>query len=293
MFRIRIFTSGGRNFTCWITSLTMPSRILTKAVSLNGKKPQYYITLSDIYLLSGKPDNSRDALLKALELNPSDKAALLKIAKLELIVKDYPKTFEYINKALAVDKINPQAYFTRAVALLEKGDTAGAIVNFQTSINQDQLNFDAYMELGEIFSAKRDNLALDYLKDALNIRPGNKPALYLLGMFYQDNGQYDKAIQTYLILRKADSLFRNAPYNIGYIYLVYLKDFKRAATYFTDAIKIDNTYAEAYYNRGLAYEYEGTFPDAYRDYQQALKLRTNWQKPIDGLNRLDKIKYRK
>jgi tetratricopeptide (TPR) repeat protein len=266
---------------------------INSALQLSDKKPAYYITLSDIYLLQGKPDNCREALLKALSLDPANKAALLKAAKLELIVKDYKKTFEYVKQVLAIDKINPQAYFTRGVALLEKGDTAGAIKDFQTTISQDQRNFDAYIELGEMYSIKKDELAIDYLKDALNIKPGNKEALYFLGMFYQDNGQYEKAIQSYLMLRKSDSLFRSAPYNIGYIYLVYLKDFRQAVTYFSDALKLDPGYVEAFYNRGLAYEYEGNYTNAYNDYQKALQLKTNYQKAIEGLNRLDKIKYKR
>lgn len=266
---------------------------INKAISLSEKNPLYYITLSDIYLLMGKPDNCREALLKAINLDPTNKAAILKEAKLELIVKDYKKTFEYVKKALAVDKINPPAYLTRGIALLETGDTSGAVLDFQTTISQDQKNYDAYMELGEIYSVKKDNLAVDYLKDALNIKPNNKEALYFLGMFYQENGQYDKAIQTYLILGKADSLFKNAPYNIGYIYLVYLKDFKQAVKYFTYALKLDSVYVEAFYNRGLANEHEGNYSNAYRDYQKTLELKTNYQKAIDGLNRLDKVRYKK
>ena len=266
---------------------------INKAISLSDKNPLYYITLSDIYLLMGKPENCREALLRVINLDPANKTALLKEAKLELIVKDYKKTFEYVKKALAVDKINPQAYLTRGIALLETGDTSGAVLDFQTTISQDQRNYDAYMELGEIYSVKKDKLAVDYLKDALNIRPNNKEALYYLGMFYQENGQYDKAIQTYLILGKADSLFKNAPYNIGYIYLVYLKEFKQAIKYFTDALKLDPVYVEAFYNRGLANEHDGNYSNAYKDYQKTLELKTNYQKAIDGLNRLDKVRYKK
>ena len=266
---------------------------INKSISLSGKNPLYYITLSDIYLLMGKPDNCREALLKAISLDPVNKEALLKEAKLELVVKDYKKTFEYVKKALAIDKINPAAYLARGIALLETGDTSAAILDFQTTISQDQQNYDAYMELGEIYSGKNDNLAVDYLKNALKIKPNNKEALYFLGMFYQENDQYDKAIQTYLILEKADSLFKNAPYNIGYIYLVYLKDFKQAVKYFTDALKLDPVYVEAFYNRGLANEHDGNYPDAHKDYQKTLELKTNYQKAIDGLNRLDKVNYRK
>ena len=192
-----------------------------------------------------------------------------------------------------MDPVNPRAYFIRAIALLEKGDTVRAADDLKKAVDQDQEFFDAYLELGELYSIKKDRIAADYLRNALNLRPESKEALYLLGMFYQENNQFDKALETYSILGKIDTTFRNVPYNTGYIYLVYLKDFQQAARFFSQAIKKDPGYAEAYYNRGYAYELSGQFDKAYSDYKMTLKLKTNYQKAIDGLNRLDKIKQKK
>jgi tetratricopeptide (TPR) repeat protein len=262
---------------------------INNAVTLSPANPVYYITLSDIYLLQGQTKNCAEALTKALSLGPRNNEALLKIAKLNLILKEYPATFEYVKKALLVDAFNPQAYFIRAIALLEKGDTVRAADDLKLAVDQDQEYFDAYMELGELYSIRKDKMAADYLRNALNIRPKSKEALYLLGMFYQENEQYDKAIETYATLEKVDTSFRNAPYNTGYIYLVYLKDFQQAVIFFNRAIQRDPGYAEAYFNRGYAYELSGQFDKAYSDYKMTLKLKTNYQKAIDGLNRIDKV----
>jgi tetratricopeptide (TPR) repeat protein len=127
----------------------------------------------------------------------------------------------------------------------------------------------------------------------LNIRPQSKEAIYMLGLFFQENGQFDKAIATYQNLGKVDTAFREVPYNIGYIYLVYLKDFPRAIPYFTESLKLDPDYYQAYYNRGYAYELMGDYKNAYIDYQKSLKIKVNYDKAVDGLNRLDKVKFRK
>ena len=260
---------------------------INKAISLSPKNPLLFITLSDVYLIMGQTKNCEESLNQSLTLDPKNKDALLRLAKLHLIIREYQATFEDVKKAIALDPVNPKAYFIRAIALLEKGDTIRAVNDLKKAVDQDQQYYEAYLELGELYAKKKDKLATDYLKNALNIKPKNKEALYMLGMFYQDNGQYDKAIESYATLSAIDTTFRNAPYNTGYIYLVYLKDFKLSAKFFSDAIKRDPAYVDAWFNRGYANELAGDYKNAYNDYHIALKLKTNYQKAIDGLNRMD------
>ena len=87
----------------------------------------------------------------------------------------------------------------------------------------------------------------------------------MLGLFYQETHQFALAIATYQTLGKADTAFREAPYNIGYIYLVYLKEFTRAIPYFTESLKKDPNYYQAYFNRGYAYELMGQTEKAAAD----------------------------
>ena len=258
-----------------------------KAISLNDKVPSYYVTLADIYLFTGQPQQCGEALNKAYVLGPQDNATLLKLAKFNLVMKDYPKTYDYISQALVVKKLNPQAYYTRAGALLEQGDTLHAVGDLMIAVDQDQKYFEAYVLLGDLFSLKNDPMTPAYYNNALNVRPASRETLYKLGMYYQENGQFEKAVQAYTRIMQVDSTFRNAPYNIGYIYLVYLNDFPKATEFFTKAIDIDPQYYEAWYNRGYANELQGKTEDAYRDYRQTLKIRVNYPKAIDGLNRLD------
>jgi tetratricopeptide (TPR) repeat protein len=263
---------------------------ITKAISVSPDNASLYITLSDVYLGMGKPDNSNEALVKAVSLEPRNVSALIRLAKLNLIIKDYAAAFDYLKKVLAIEPRNAQAYFTRALALLEKGDTVLAVEDLKRTVDNDQAFYDAYIELGELYTMKKDPLAADYLKNAVRIRPESKEALYMLGMFYQETGHYDNALETYARLEKVDSTFRDAAYNSGYIYLVYIQDFPKAAEFFTKALKKDPGYIEAMFNRGYAYELSGEYSKAVLDYRHVLELKVNYQKAIDGLNRIDKMK---
>ncbi|MCF8386954.1 MAG: tetratricopeptide repeat protein, partial [Bacteroidales bacterium] len=58
--------------------------------------------------------------------------------------------------------------------------------------------------------------------------------------------------------------------------------------YFNAAIEIDPAYAKAYYNRGYCNELMGNFAQARKDYQRTMDIIPNYEKAIEGLNRLDR-----
>jgi len=262
---------------------------INKALQIQPKQAGYYITLSDIYMLMGQPQNCEESLLKALSVEPKNITANLKLANLYLIIKDYKKVYQYVTAVLELDRTNTTVRFTRAMALLETGDTAHAVGDLMDAVRLNPQYFDAYMLLGELFATRHDPLSAGYFDNALRIRPNSKEALYNLGMFYQESGQYARAVGTYETLARTDTTFRDALYNIGYINLVYLQDFGKAVEYFTKAIARDPGYAESWYNRGLSYEQLKDYQKAYNDFQKALKLKVNFDKAIEGLNRLDKV----
>jgi len=266
---------------------------INQAIRIDSLKSVYFVTLSDIYLLMGQPQNSRDVLLRTIRINPDDADARLKLAKLYLIMKDYSHCYEMVRQVLLIDNNLASAYFTRAIGLLEQGDTNRAVADLMQAVDKNQDYYEAYLQLGDLYAIKKDPLAEAYLKNALKIRPKSIEALYMLGMYYQENSEYTKAIEVYQNLAQIDSSFREAPYNIGYIYMVYLKDFKQAISYFTESLKKDPQYHQAYFNRGYAYELSGDYKLATEDYQRSLKIKVNYDKAIEGLNRIDKLKIKK
>ncbi len=262
---------------------------INKAITIDSKNSLYLRTLSDIYFATGKLKNCQEALNKACEMNPGDAEAVLKLAELHYYLKDYKKTFEFADNALKIDKLNAKADFIKGMAYKDMGDTAKAVRSFQISVEKDQEYFHAYMQLGLMYSVKHNPLAVDYFNNALNINPQSIEALYSLALFYQENNQYNKAIEKYTSILQLEPKNKYAHYNLGYIHLVHLRVFDVAIRHFSDAIMCDPTYAEAYYNRGYSYELSGNVMAARNDYKKALEIRVNYQKAIEGMNRLDNI----
>jgi tetratricopeptide (TPR) repeat protein len=249
----------------------------------------YYVTLADAYLGLGKLQPSMQSLYKATALDSKNIRALIKLAEINIIFRDYKKAIGYIDEVIKLDELEPKSYFLRGVVLLENNDTLLAIRNFQKSIDVDQDYFDAHLQLGLIFAEKKNKLAIDYFNNALNIKPDNIDVSYYLALYYQETGDYDEAIKIYEGLLSKDPEFYYALYNIGYINLVYLKDYPKAIDNFTRVIEIKPEYTDAWYNRGFAWEMQKNVENSRNDYKKALELTPNYEKAIDGLNRIDEF----
>lgn len=260
---------------------------VNKALSIDENDYRIYLTLSDVYLNSGKMQRALDALKKASVLNPKEAEVDVKTARLYLTMSDYKQTFNSLRKALSKDNKNAEAFFISGLANEEMGDTLKAIDSYQMAVESDKAHYDALKQLGILFSIKKDKLAIDYLRNASRLRPDKPDALYVLGMYYQDNGEPDKSLSVYEEILQIDSSFKLAWYNKGYVQMVYKQDYREAISSFTRAYETDNTYIDALFNRGYAYELSGNRAKARQDYEKVLMVEVNNERAIAGLNRLD------
>lgn len=263
---------------------------INKAIQLDDQNPDYLITLSDIYLAMGQADKCEEALLKAHQLDEENNDILLKLAEINFLVRDYKEAIGYLNTIIERDASLPMPYIIKGYAYLEGGDTARAIDNFRQAAGRDPENYEANFQLGLVHAARGEEIAEDYFKKALNTNPNSKETLYGLAMYYQNTYEIDKALEHYQRIVVLDSNFKNAYYNMGYINLVFKENFEEARKNFNKAVQADPKYVNAVYNRGYCNELLGDYNKARADYQKVLELHTNYQKAIDGLNRLDQIR---
>ncbi len=261
---------------------------MTHALMMDSLKAPYYLTVADIYFAMNKTRFSKEALERCLKLDTKNVEAMLKLAELYLFVQDYTKTLGYIDDALKIDIHNPKAYFMKGMTFKELHDTAKTISSFQTAIEQNPKYYEAILQLGILFSTKKDNIALQYFNTAINLHPNSVEAYYDRGYFMQDMGEIDKAIADYNIILQIDPKYKYAHYNLGYISHEFAKNNEQAVKHFSDAIASDAKYAEAYYMRGLSYEGLGNKKAASADYKKALELDPDYDLATQGLQRVGK-----
>ncbi len=257
-----------------------------RALLIDSTVAKYYLTISDVYFRLDKPKKCKNALLKAVELQPDYIEPLYRLAQFELYVGNHQQCIDHANDMLRVDARDDRPFMIKGLCYKDLGDTTKAIENYLEAVAENPDNYDAFMELGVMHWGRKDPLAEGYLKSALDINPDGIDALYALGMQYQENDKLNEALETYTRILELDSTNSSAYFNTGYIQYQHLQLYDEALVNFDKAVKASPKYYQAIYMRGLCYEAMGDVQRAKREYSYAVELNPNYKRAADGLHRL-------
>lgn len=258
---------------------------LTRALSINNKELKYVMALGDAYFANGDVEHSYSTLQHALDLSPDNPDCYLKMGEIAYYSRDYDRAMENLGKVTAKDPQNRTALFMKGFIYKETGDTVNCIKLLRKVCDLNPDYEPAFEELGILYAAHHDGMAVEYLTTALRIEPNNNNARYALAMFYQDVNQMDKAEEIYKQMLDIDANNKHAWHNRGYIQMFTYGDYPEAIEYLTHAIQCDSNFIEAWANRGCAYELMGDKAKAHDDFRHALDLDHTFQPAIDGLAR--------
>ncbi|MDI1355261.1 MAG: tetratricopeptide repeat protein [bacterium] len=257
-----------------------------RAIKLDSTQANFYLTLADVYFAQNSTRLSKELLEITAKKFPNNTEALLKLAELYYLVQRYQEGIDFVNKALRINENLAKAYFIKGSIYRESGDTNRAISSLQTAIEQDSKMEDAHYDLGVLFAAKKNPLALDYYANVLRLNPSNAKALYARAKLLQDLKKTDEAIKAYEDIIATNKTCDNCQYNLGAIYLEFKKDPKKALEHFTKAIEINNNFVAAYYARAYTYTLLHDRVSAKADFAMCLRLSPNYEPAIQGLNAL-------
>lgn len=245
------------------------------ALNADSSRASDYIFLSDLYFTQNKTRDTRDMLRKAIALDSSNAQALMKYSQLFYLLRKYDTAIFFINRSLHFDRANATANFQKGMILKEASDTAKAISSFQSAVELDPDYFDAYIQLGILFSIKKNPLAVEYFNTALKIEPKSIEALYGMGKFLQDAREYDNALKVYENLLAISPENLDAVFNTGAIYFEQ-KKYQEALQKFEATIQRDSNFHRGYYGRGRCYEAMGEKQKAVLDYRKCLAIKPDF-----------------
>lgn len=245
------------------------------ALNIDSSKADYFIFLSDLYFTQNKTRDTRDMLRKAMKLDTSNAQAMMKYSQLFYLLRKYDTAIFFINRSLHFDRANATANFQKGMILKEAGDTAKSITSFQSAVELNPEYFDAYMQLGILMSVAKNPLAVEYFNTALKIEPKSIEALYGMGKFLQNAGEYENALKAYDKLLALSPENQDAVFNTGAIYFEQ-KKYDLAIKKFESIIQRDENFFRGYYGRGRCYEALGEKQKAIDDYRHCLAIKPDY-----------------
>jgi tetratricopeptide (TPR) repeat protein len=264
---------------------------LDRALLADSTKGSIYLYKGEVMFLQENVKGAYDQYANCLRFEANNTECLLHKAELDIILKNYDVAMTHINDALKQDDHLAKAYYLKGRLYTATGDTTLSASSYQTAIEVDPDYYDAYIEVGLLYAAKKHKLAEEYYNSALQVKPKSVEAWYNKAMFFQESGyldptRYTKAFACYDTILKIDPKFSAAQFNKGYINLVYLKKYEEAIKDFTNATAIFPQYFQAYYNRGLAEEKLGHKKEAETDYRMSLAIQPNYDDAAKALSRV-------
>ncbi|MCB0547762.1 MAG: tetratricopeptide repeat protein [Phaeodactylibacter sp.] len=260
-------------------------RDLNKALTLDSTNVDYMHLLADVYLDYFQSRRALKTMERAAELYPERIPTLLKLSEFQLILKQYEGSMKTIDRILKIDPQSADAYFMFGMNFKERGDTVRAINSFQKAVEFNSDLVDGWIQLGQLYAAIGDPLAMRYFDNAIRVAPENIYALHSRADYLSDVGNLAEAVEMYRRISRIDPQYEEAYFNSGLIYMD-LDSIEQARRQFDIAIKTSPTHIRAYYYRGLAQEMLGNTAAAKADYEQALRMAPNYEKAQEALDRI-------
>jgi tetratricopeptide (TPR) repeat protein len=271
---------------------------LKQCIDIDSLDSHLHYKIADVYFELSKQSYSnqryamlvRKHLIKSIKIdNENYKShALLGEFYLAWFAVDssaYQKAFFHLNSSLGIE-YNQEAVHKNLGYVFRKTKQYQKAVNcFRNSININPSYIEGYIEIAQTYHLQKDTLAIIYYNNALKLEPNNLIVLYNKAMFYQENRQWNLALESYSDLHKIDPFHANGHYNLGFIHME-LGLHNIATNNFSDAIYTNTNYFQAYYARGSCYETLGNIAQAESDYKRSIEINPKYVYAIDALNEL-------
>lgn len=215
-------------------------------------------------------------LLRSDGRNPS---LLVDLASTFSIQQDFDKAFEYINKALKINPRYRQGYQLKGSIYRALGQADLMKSSYETAVQQDPQFYEGYIMLGAIYQEEQNPLCIEYFTTAATLRPKEAEAKYALAYAKQHFGKEESAAQLYREMSKdtSDYYSSQAYFQLGHMKQFRFGDLDSAKFFYSEAIKVQPKYYQAYHNLGICYDLEGDKTNALRSFSKALKYNPEFE----------------
>jgi tetratricopeptide (TPR) repeat protein len=187
------------------------SIFFNKGIELNPNFPLNYVGAGKISWVKNDKEGAKKPFLTATTIvedktnktaQPFRALVYLKIAETFLIgeLTEPQKSIDYVNKALAVEPKNPEAYILMGDAIFEQNNVNGtqAIEQYKKAAELDKTSPKPLVRRGILYMrARNPQEANKYFSEAITLEPNFAPAYRERAESYYKMGNLDKGIEDY------------------------------------------------------------------------------------------------
>lgn len=259
---------------------------LVKAIAIDSLKPEYYHMLSEVELDYYKSRAALNTMELAADRFPTRIPTLLKLCEIQYILTKHEESIATVNRVLAVDPQNADAYLMLGFNFRDMGDTIRAINSYQTAVEIEPEMTDAWIMLGQLHEQKEDPKALIYFDNAIRTNPKSIEAKHSKAYYLQNHDAVPEAIELYRSIIIDEPDYPDAYLNAGILYLE-IDSLDNAYEHFNLLTRVKPESAMAYYYRGMTSQRKNDLEKARSDYNTAMILDSNLKRAKQALDALD------
>jgi tetratricopeptide (TPR) repeat protein len=206
--------------------------ILNEAISFYPGDAELHFLLGKAYYLKNKPQEMGQQFAQAESL------------------KIQPKFQEEIQQMRAEKWLQ---IFNQGAKAFNEQKIDSALQKFIACTVIDPSHYKAFMNAGYAYSLKGENdKAIPYLEKGLKLAPDSLDILKIYASALHNAGKTKEALDIYLRVVERDPKDANILFNIASIYS-FQKDFAKALLFYQKLIEADSSFKDAYFNMGWIY----------------------------------------
>jgi tetratricopeptide (TPR) repeat protein len=238
--------------------------------------------------LSGREEEAIVFLKQCLATFPDSPEFARRLSEAYLQTGKTAEALEQYNSILEKDPMNFEAWYEKGIILAQMKDTLQAITAFETAYTLQPIQLFG-ITLANLYAETKNAKALA-LCDELLEKDFSKEltdAVYIKGIYYANINQPEQALKYFEECIRRDWKFTEAYIEKGLV-LYRQKNYDEALKNFALAAKVSNTDADTYFWMARCYEATGKLQDARENYQRALALDRDFSEAREGLKRINK-----
>ncbi|MCS6991157.1 MAG: tetratricopeptide repeat protein [Chitinophagales bacterium] len=181
---------------------------------------------------------------------------------------DLKRAFSDLSMALALDSANLSYYDAMAELALRSGAAQAAVKAYQQLLQRNPNHLEAIIKLSKVFYLQKDYTnSLLQLSRAEALDRSNAEIWFIRGLNLKEMKDTVRAIAAFQKAVVLKPEFYDAYIQLGLLHSN--RPSSLAAQYYDNAIRLDSTSVEAYYNKGKFFQDRGLRAFDQRNYQQA------------------------